>query len=157
MTIADFVADLRAPTPSAAAELAVPQIEEVETKLNNQISRMQLNLKKKLELTHMRLEKCMASRIYQTPLQAVGEKYMLLDREVKRLENEMQKQYKDYNNRAITAIAKLDTLSPLKTLARGYTITTIEKNMIKSEKQLKVGDEITLHFYDGQRDARIIK
>ena len=156
-TIADFVADLRAPTPSAAAELAVPQIEEVETKLNNQISRMQLNLKKKLELTHMRLEKCMASRIYQTPLQAVGEKYMLLDREVKRLENEMQKQYKDYNNRAITAIAKLDTLSPLKTLARGYTITTIEKNMIKSEKQLKVGDEITLHFYDGQRDARIIK
>ena len=157
LTIADFVADLRAPTPSAAAELAVPQIEEVETKLNNQISRMQLNLKKKLELTHMRLEKCMASRIYQTPLQAVGEKYMLLDREVKRLENEMQKQYKDYNNRAITAIAKLDTLSPLKTLARGYTITTIEKNMIKSEKQLKVGDEITLHFYDGQRDARIIK
>ncbi|MFR0823217.1 MAG: exodeoxyribonuclease VII large subunit [Clostridia bacterium] len=156
-TIADFVADLRAPTPSAAAELAVPQIEEVILKLNQMQSRMALALKKRLEMAYMRLEKCLSSRIYQTPLQPIQEKYMLLDRNVKALENAMKNQYLNSQTKFITLAAKLDTLSPLKTLARGYTIINKGNTCIHNQEQLEIGDEITIHFHDGNREATVIK
>ncbi len=156
-TIADFVADLRAPTPSAAAELAVPQIEEIMLKLNQTQSRMSLALKKRLEMAYMRLEKCLASRIYQAPLQPIQEKYMLLDRNIKALESAMKNQYINNQTKFAMLAAKLDTLSPLKTLARGYTIVHKGTACIHSQEQLKVGDEIKIHFHDGNREATIIK
>ena len=156
-TIADFVADLRAPTPSAAAELAVPQIEEINMKLNQIVLRMQLALNKKIEIAHMRLEKCMASRIYQIPLQPIQEKYIQLDNQIKMLENTIRNQYIACQTKFMTATAKLDTLSPLKTLARGYTITNKGTTLIHSQTQLEVGDNITVYFKDGSREATVIK
>lgn len=156
-TIADFVADLRAPTPSAAAELAVPQIEEINMKLNQIVLRMQLALNKKIEIAHMRLEKCMASRIYQIPLQPIQEKYIQLDNQIKLLENTIRNQYIACQTKFMTATAKLDALSPLKTLARGYTITNKGTTLIHSRTQLEVGDNITVYFKDGSREATVIK
>lgn len=156
-TIADFVADLRAPTPSAAAELAVPQIEEINMKLNQIVLRMQLALNKKIEIAHMRLEKYMASRIYQIPLQPIQEKYIQLDNQIKMLENTIRNQYIACQTKFMTATAKLDTLSPLKTLARGYTITNKGTTLIHSQTQLEVGDNITVYFKDGSREATVIK
>ena len=88
-TIADFVADLRAPTPSAAAELAVPEISDVQNKIILCQNRLKLALSKKVELMKLRYQKCLASKAFKEPMQKVNESYMLLDNIVKSMEYNM--------------------------------------------------------------------
>ena len=152
-TIADFVADLRAPTPSAAAELAVPNINEVAEKIKTLENRQKLALKKQLELKSLRFQKCMASKVYKDPYGNINEKYMLLDKYFKQLVTGLQNKVKDEKTKMVEQIAKLDALSPLKTLARGYGIITKEKHLVKSVKQLEKGDNITLTLADGKVPA----
>lgn len=154
-TIADFVADLRAPTPSAAAELAVPNIADVELKLNTYQNRFRQALRKKTELMRLRYEKCMNSRVFKDPLQKVNENYMLIDRFVKNMQNSIVTKYKDKKLDAIKLYSKLDALSPLKTLARGYSITEKEGKIVHKVSELKQGDRLTLRFEDGKVDAEV--
>lgn len=155
-TIADFASDLRAPTPSAAAELAVPNIKDIELKLKGYENRFQNALHKKVEVMKLRYEKCMASKAFTNPMQKINDNYMLLDREVKRLENRMQSILKEKKTYMIEWITKLDTLSPLKTLTRGYSIVTQDNKVIKSVKSVKQGDKINLRFIDGEKKAEIL-
>jgi len=155
-TIADFVADLRAPTPSAAAELAVPRIEDIEEKLNTYRNRYKNALIKKLELMKLRYQKCMAGKAFKDPMQKVNEQYILLDRIVKKMEYAITNKIKDNKTRMIKNIAKLDTLSPLKTLARGYVVAEHDGKIVNSAKTLKQGDKIKLTFSDGNANAQII-
>ena len=156
-TISDFVADLRAPTPSAAAELAVPNISELELKLRACQNRLQNALVKKVELMKLRYEKCMTRAVFTNPLQKVNDNYMLLDKQLKRIENSIQSQIKEKKTYMVEWIAKLDALSPLKTLTRGYSLVSSEKGkMIKSAKELEQGDKVNLRFIDGERKAEII-
>ncbi len=154
-TIADFVADLRAPTPSAAAELAVPNIADVELKLNTYQNRFRQALRKKTELMRLRYEKCMNSRVFKDPLQKVNENYMLIDRFVKNMQNSIVTKYKDKKLEAIKLYSKLDALSPLKTLARGYSITEKEGKIVHKVSELKQGDRLTLRFEDGKVDVEV--
>ena len=156
-TIADFTSDLRAPTPSAAAELAVPNISELELKIKSYQNRYKNALLKRLELMRLRYEKCMTKSVFTNPLQKVNENYMLLDKQIKKMENSIKTQLKEKKTYMIEWITKLDTLSPLKTLTRGYTlITTEDGKMIKNAKTLAKGDKINLRFIDGNRKAEII-
>ena len=155
-TIADFVADLRAPTPSAAAELAVPDIYELEDKINSYYSRLRVSLKKKIELMKLRYEKCMASKIFKDPIKDINDKYLLLDSYTKNLENITKNKFKDIKNSYIEKITKLDTLNPLKTLIRGYCLAERDGKIIKSVKDVNVGDKIELKFSDGNKNAKII-
>lgn len=155
-TISDFVSDLRAPTPSAAAELAVPRIEDIEQKLLTYKNRYKNALLKKLELINLRYQKCMASKVFKDPMQRINEQYMILDKIVKNLEYKIQSKLKDERTKMIKKVAKLDALSPLKTLTRGYTVTQYKGKVINSSKTLKLGDEIELTFSDGKNNAKII-
>lgn len=155
-TIADFASDLRAPTPSAAAELAVPRIEEIEEKLLIYQNRYRNALLKKLELIKLRYQKCMASKVFKHPMQRINEEYMVLDKFIKRLEYNIQNKIKDEKTKMIKKVAKLDALSPLKTLTRGYTLAQYNGKVINSSKILKSGDEIELTFSDGKNNAKII-
>ena len=155
-TIADFVADLRAPTPSAAAELAVPDVYELKEKIISNQNRMRQSLKKKIELMKLRYEKCMKSRIFTDPTRNIKDKYVILDTYIKRLENRIRNIQKDKKTKYVEIVAKLDALSPLKTLTRGYCLTEKENNIIKSAKQLKTDDEIKLKFYDGEKNAKVL-
>ncbi len=155
-TIADFVADLRAPTPSAAAELAVPEISKIEDTLRNYQNRYRVALKKHVDFMKLRFEKCMQSRVYKEPLQGINEKYITVDMFVKNICNDVNKKLmlskKDFAN----GITRLDALSPLKTLARGYSIATKDSKIVKSVKELNVGDRINIRFVDGEKQADIV-
>ena len=155
-TIADFVADLRAPTPSAAAELAVPNISDIVLKLESYNNRYKLALKKKVELMRLRYEKRMNSRVFKEPTQKINEKYMLIDLKVKSLQNSIINIYKDKKTNMIKHISKLDALSPLKTLTRGYSIVQKDSKVIKSVKDLNKDDEVDLRLVDGIAKAKII-
>ena len=155
-TIADFVADLRAPTPSAAAELAVSNIDELEKKLYQYQNRFAQALVKKVELMKLRYEKCMKSRVFTQPLQKIQEQYMIIDNRIKTMEySVMQKLQKEKANTQ-NLILKLDALSPLKTLARGYSIVLKQGKAIKSAKELKKEEEIEIRMQDGKTKAKIV-
>lgn len=155
-TIADFASDLRAPTPSAAAELAVTDVEELKQKLLAYNNRLKLALKKKVELMRMRYEKCMTRRVFKEPLQRINEHYIRLDMLVKSITNSITTKYKDKKNEMVTQVTKLDSLSPLKTLTRGYCIAQTDGKIIKSVKDVKKDQEIDLRFVDGNKIARVM-
>ena len=155
-TIADFVADLRAPTPSAAAELAVPNISDITLKLEAYNNRFKLELKKKVELMRLRYEKCMNSRVFKEPLQKINEKYILIDMKVKSMQNNIFNIYNKKKAEMVKHIAKIDALSPLKTLTRGYSIIQLNGKVIKSVNQVKKDDEVDIRLVDGITKAKIM-
>ena len=155
-TIADFVADLRAPTPSAAAELAVQNIDKVKENLERYNSRYKLALKKKVELMRLRYEKCMQSRVFKDPFQKINERYVRIDMLVKKMEIMVKDTLNKNKNNAAKVISKLDTLSPLKTLVRGYSLTELNGKIVKSANDLKTGDEVSIRFTDGKKNAKVI-
>lgn len=152
-TIADFVADLRAPTPSAAAELAVPDIYEVKRKIETYQDRLRNSLIKKLELMNLRYEKCMSSSVFKEPLRKINDNYIKLDNCIKQVENSIKVKHEKEKTKYIELIAKLDALSPLKTLYRGYSITEKNNKVIKSKEELKANDLIEIRFIDGKKEA----
>ena len=155
-TIADFVADLRAPTPSAAAELAVPNIEDIKEKLNVYELRYKQSLRKKVEIMRLRYEKCMSSRAFSDPLKNINDSYILVDNFIKRLQSQIENKIKIEKQEAIKLISKMDALSPLKTLTRGYSITSKDELVIKSVKDIEKNDEIDLRYIDGLAKAKIL-
>lgn len=155
-SISDFVADLRAPTPSAAAELAVPDIYEIKQKINVYQNRLRMSLVKKVEIMKLRYEKCMNSRVFKEPTRNINDNYLRVDNYIKRLENIIKIKQKEEKTKYIELISKLDALSPLKTLTRGYSIVETDNKIIKSSKQLSTGDKIKLRFSDGQKNAEIL-
>lgn len=155
-TISDFVSDLRAPTPSAAAELAVPNIMEVEDKIALYQKRLRDSLLKKVEIMRMQYEKCMSSRVFKEPKRFIYDEYQKIDTYLKRLENSIKIKQKEEKTKYIELVAKLDALSPLKTLTRGYSVTLHKGKVVKSSNSLKQGDIISIKFSDGENNATIL-
>lgn len=155
-TIADFVADLRAPTPSAAAELAVPDIFEVKQKIINYQNRSKLALKKKIEIMKLRFEKVMKSRVFTDPMRKIMDDSIILDDYMKRLENAMKEIKTENKNKYIELVTKLDSISPLKTLIRGYSLTEKDGQIIKKASQIDKDDIITIKFSDGEKNAEVL-
>ena len=155
-TIADFVADLRAPTPSAAAELAVPDIYEVKQKINLYQNRLRMSLSKKLEIMKLRYEKSMSSQIFKDPTRMISDHYLKVESLIKELEKNIKQKEQTQKEKYIKLVSKLDALSPLKTLTRGYSIIESENKIVKSVKELKKGDKIEIRLTDGKKEAQVM-
>ncbi len=155
-TIADFVADLRAPTPSAAAELAVTDIEDLEDRLYLYRNRLKTLLKKKIEIIRLRYEKCMASRVFSEPDYRIKENYLKIDRLLKNMEIVINSKMKDYKMKTVEIITRLDMISPLKTLARGYGILEKDDKIVKSVKHVSKNDEVKFRLTDGEVNAKVM-
>ncbi len=153
-SISDFVADLRAPTPSAAAELAVADVYELNLKIESYRNRYRQSLKKKIEFMRLRYEKVMASRVFTDPLKKVNENYINIDMKVKRIQTAIQNILNENKAKAQNYTLKLDTLSPLKTLARGYSIAEHEGKILRSIKQVKENDEIRIKIRGWQSSCK---
>ena len=154
-SISDFVADLRAPTPSAAAELAVPDVYEVKRKIESLQDRLRMSLVKKVEVMKLRYDKCMASSVFKDPYRKINDNYQVIDNLIKRMDSAIKIKQEKEKNRYIELVSKLDALSPLKTLSRGYSLTEKEGKIIKSKDELKKGDIIDIRFTDGNKKATV--
>ena len=155
-SISDFVADLRAPTPSAAAELAVANISDVKYTLKQYNNRYKNALKKKIEVMRLSYEKCMARPAFKNPTQKINEKLIVVDMKVKSLQTSINLKLKEERTKFVKEVARLDSLSPLKTLSRGYSIVTTQNgNIAKSVEDLKKDDEVKIRLIDGEKQAKI--
>ncbi len=155
-SISDFVADLRAPTPSAAAELAVPNMADVVKNIESYENRYKISLKKKVELMRLRYEKCMTRSVFREPLQKLNEKSLVLDNNVKLISNYINKELNEEKLKFEKKVARLDSLSPLKTLQRGYSVVTKDGKTVNSVRLLNTGDEINLRLSDGSKNAKVL-
>jgi len=157
-TIADFVSDLRAPTPSAAGELAVPSMEEAIWKIKNNKNKLSIYLIKKIDNMKERLNKLQNNRLFKEPSFLLSNRYLNLDSKVKDLTNNMNKIVKEKELYFAKISTKLDGLSPLKTLSRGFLIATNKENkIIKSINQIKEKEDININLNDGNVIATIKK
>lgn len=149
-TIADFVSDLRAPTPSAAAEIAVPSQLELVDRICSMNNVLVQNIRKSIENKRLRLD----NMKLRNPKEKIEDYSIKLDNHVKDMENAFKMCIMDNKKQLSALCAKLDTLSPLAVIARGYAIPmTSEGNIIKSAKELSSGYEFTLKLNDGNKEC----
>ena len=98
----------------------------------------------------------MASRAFADPAYRIKENYLKIDKLVKELENSITSRIRDNKIRMVEVITRLDMMSPLKTLSRGYGIIEKDKSVIKSIKDLKTDDIVQIRLTDGNVDAKIL-
>ena len=150
-TICDFAADLRAPTPSAAAELAVPDTAELKHKINNIISRESAVLLQMLSAKRETLARYEKSRYLSSPGHMIDDRRMALVLSSERLMTSAA-HVNEIKKHALSALSgKLEALSPLAVLSRGYGVVSSEEGkLIKEIADVSVGDKITVKVRDGE-------
>lgn len=133
-TIADFVADLRAPTPSAAAEIVVPDVISERNHLKQLTSR----------------------NVMQGPVALINERRLILDNYMDRISSAAIGKVSGDRASFLVLTSKLDAFSPLKVLSRGYSITEGENGLIKSKEDVKTGDKLSIRLCDGTISAEVV-
>ncbi len=155
-TICDFVADMRAPTPSAAAEIAVPDTRELTLRLADLYDRMASALNLLAIRAEERLERARSSSIFKDTTAMFKEKAESTERAREMLLSLMDEKIKCLYNDLAVAAGKTNALSPLATIARGYLVATNDsKNVIRTVDDVALGEKITLRVADGTLSATV--
>ena len=155
-TLCDFAASVRAPTPSAAAELAVPESAELARKIGNVQTRMELLCTQKIKLSREKLARLAASRALTTPMNFIDDKRMALAVAEEKLALRMEKILERKKAALGAATAKLDALNPLSVVSRGYSaVFDTEGKLVKSVSQTKVGETVSFMLTDGKISAEV--
>ncbi|SIQ11125.1 exodeoxyribonuclease VII large subunit [Halanaerobium kushneri] len=155
-TISDFVADLRAPTPSAAAELATANREEILNRLNNLSQRLVNSSATKLRELKNHLKGISERRIFASPEELFRDYEQELDSIETKLNHQIERKYNDWENKYQLFYQRLNNLSPLKTLDRGYTILQDQnKKTISSIRQTAAGDQLRARLSDGLLELEV--
>ena len=154
-TICDFVADLRAPTPSAAAELAVPDINETLYYINTLSHTLKFNIDNLVERLEKRLSSIETNPVFLDRFNILNTNEQMLDTLTTRLEISIAKQIDTQEFALANALTKLDALNPAKTLLRGFSITEKDGKTINSIDLLSVGDNVKVRLSDGNFDCSI--
>ena len=157
VTIADFVADLRAATPSNAAELAVPDQNDVAVQLRQISGRMAQAMGRRLEAARRELDRASQCRALQNPMNYVDDKRMLLDYQREKLAAGLTASLSRERERFAALASKLDALSPLKVLGRGYAIPQKEDGgVVRSTTDVIPGDALRLRVADGEISCQVV-
>ncbi len=150
VTIADFVADLRAATPSNGAELAVPDQNEIYGVLLHQKQRMETAIRRRLERDRKLVQQLAESRIMTEPGAYFQNKRMLLDYQAQQLTYGLERTVAIQRQKLSAFAAALDAMSPLKVLSRGYAIAKTEENkVLTSAEDCQLGERLTLRLAQG--------
>ncbi len=152
-TIADFAADLRAPTPSAAAEIAVPSQIELLSKIAAAQGRLKNALVRSVESRRIKLD----GLKLRDPREKIGDLNITLDNYIKQMQSGFSMMLARENTRFSKACAKLDALSPLRVMARGYAIASKEDgSVVRSADELIKDEEFDLRFADGSKKCKVM-
>ena len=154
-TICDFVADLRAPTPSAAAELAVPDIREQKYYLSALKNALDSAIENNIKEKQYNLEQLTKSTVLKNPEKIIENCELYLDSLITKINMNFKDIFTKNSSDFAMLCSKLESLSPLKVLARGYSITKKDNNVIINSKDLSIGDSISIQFADGNAKAKI--
>lgn len=156
-TIADFVSDMRAPTPSAAAELATPDTYALMSKFDNVTSRLKLLLKSSVEHKRQNLLYLTEHSVISNPQKLFDNRRLLVDQYVTAIDAAVRLKYTSSKGEFAAIMAKLDSLSPLAVLGRGYSMMKDQRgNIINSYKQLSIGQQVQVTMSDGQAEMEIL-
>jgi len=156
VTISDYVADLRAATPSNAAELAVPDQEALRQSLDGMSAAMASSLSRQLKAARNHLNVLSQSNCMQSPVSYISHRRELLGTLTNRLSAAQSKHIALRKQRFIGMAAKLDAMSPLKVLARGYAMAQSEDGaLLRSVKQASIGENIKINVSDGYFKATV--
>jgi len=157
-TICDFVADRRAPTPSAAAELAVPETEELKRKIGNITGRMATLLDASVHVKRKSLEALASAKVMRNPIYILDEKKTRLLMESTKFENATKLLLSDKRAVFEKTVSKLEALNPLSVLLRGYSAVFQEDGtLVKSTEDVSVGDTVIMRTSDGKISATVTK
>lgn len=155
-TICDFVADLRAPTPSAAAELAVPEIREDKAFIDTVIYQCEAYLLDRIEREKSKLELLKERLKYRSPVAIIDERLSAVDALLASAEVNIERRLESEKMRFSSLTGKLDALSPLKVMSRGYSIATSNDKIIKSVMEINSGDRFKLRLSDGEKECEVL-
>lgn len=179
-TIADFVADVRAATPTGAAEIAVPSKSELINQIEQYKIRLSKNIKNKIESSNIYLKKIMDSYILKNPMSIYDVKEEKLSNYIERIKNDMlnllssnklkldniiksyifinpNKMFESKSIKYNNLIEKLEVLNPLNTLKRGYSITKVNKKVVTNIKDIKIKDNIDITLDNGKLKAEVLE
>ncbi len=157
VTISDFVSDKRAATPSAAAELVIPSKKELLELLSSYERSLKLRMEEKTSSARRQLESLLSRPIWAKKDTFYRMKMQEIDELCQKLGSHYKSQLLQKERRYELALHQLERLSPLNTLKRGYSLVTLEEQLIKSVEQVKDGDEIVITVTDGQFKAQVCK
>ena len=156
VTISDYVADLRAATPSNGAELAVPDKQALFQQLDNLQDRMNIAANRQIRMARLRLKTLSSSSAMQGPTMYIQQKRKSLELLSNRITASQNRCLLANRQRFLTCAAKLDAMSPLKVLTRGYSLTTAQDgNVLHSVKNAELGQQIGIRLSDGKLTAQI--
>lgn len=156
VTISDYVADLRAATPSNAAELAVPDQEGLRQTLDTMLDSLSYSLLRRLKSARQHLQTLSASNALQSPVAYLRYRREALAATTNRLIAVQNRGVLQKKQRFVALTAKLDAMSPLKVLTRGYAMTQAEDgSLLKSIEDVSVGDSIRVSLQDGCLTAKV--
>jgi exodeoxyribonuclease VII large subunit len=159
-TIADFVADVRAATPSAAAELAVPDRQEMVRYIQNLKTRLVRAVSEKLLTSRRRLEAISTRRVFERSVDIIcGVQQQALDQLALRLQQVMKDLLEEKEQSFTLLVSRLNTLSPLATLARGYSICTTpdREQVISDAATVQPGDRLSVLLFRGRLDVVVAR
>ena len=154
-TICDLVADLRAPTPSAAAELCVPDYFEVLNTINSLKHRCAHKVDSIIDFDNTRLKAVLSRPCISSPLRIVDDKNFLLDALSDKVFLNLKNKFDRFNNDFCSLVSKIDALSPLKTMSRGFVFAQSKGKPINSVKNVEINDNITLNLIDGKINCKV--
>lgn len=158
VTISDYVADLRAATPSNAAELAVPDQEALRQNLDAMSSAMATALSRQLKGAQQHLNVLSQSPALRSPTGYLEQRRKSLELFTNRLVSAQNRTISDITGRFIAAVSKLDAMSPMKVLTRGYSMAQTERGeVLRSVHQAEPGERITISLSDGSLSAIVME
>jgi len=154
VTISDYVADLRAATPSNAAELVVPDQQELRERLASLQARLNQAMNRKVRESRQELGRFASMRVLQNPMNYVEDRRLLLDHHQKQLIHAAQRSFELRKQRFIRVTAAMEAMSPLKVLARGYSVTKDQNGVVLTHTEdVSPGEIITVILNSGEIDA----